>query len=261
MAISTAKSPAGRFIIVAIAVILLGTLIWKISGPGEAAQGTRATPSASSVAQPGQLSAARRSGDLQRRLDRHWQSITTALKRENPGGWVDRNPPAAAEDIAHAEKATGVEFPAELKWLLRQQNGQESTIEAVFSNGDRLMSAAEIAEDYLMWQDIITDLDQVPAEGVRPTKEQSTSWWPGLLPFMADFGGDSVFIDARTSYVYSDFESMVHATNVAGDRLEAPLTFTAWMADYAERLEAGRFHRDSAAGDSLWMWEKKAEGE
>lgn len=258
----TSSALYGLWLVQLLVAMLIGTLIWKGCKPaGRPVDDASTNNSDPSTASASLNSSVRAHGELQRRLDRHWQRITTALERENAGGWVDRNPPATDEDIASAEKEAGVEFPAELKWLLRQQDGQESTIEAVFSNGDRLMGAAEIAHVYLMWQDIITDLEQVPAEGERPTKERSTSWWPGLLPFMTDFGGDSVFIDARTSYVYSDFESMVHATNVAGDRLEAPLTFTAWMADYAERLEDGRFHRDSAAGDALWMWEKQAEGE
>lgn len=52
-----------------------------------------------------------------------YRELLTSLTRENQ--WVTIQPPCPESEIEHAEKVVGYPFPAELKALLRELNGDE----------------------------------------------------------------------------------------------------------------------------------------
>ncbi len=173
------------------------------------------------------------------RLDRCWHTIISVLERAYLESSTKLVPPASEEAIILAERVVGFQFPPEIRWLLSKHNGQQGDSAAIFYNGQRLLSAVEIANTYEMQQAIMNDIDPARDTSRRPSLGEVVPWWPGLLPFATDGGGDCLFVDAYTSRVYEDFEGSVSSENTASEGI-AP-RFDVWLEDYGRRLQRGDY--------------------
>ena len=121
-------------------------------------------------------------------IEASWRRFTGWLAREAPASHDCLNPAARPEEIDAAETANGAPFPAELRALLRLNNGATQFLRGEFRlaagvlpGGHRLLSASEVVEHRKMLDDILRGMDQ-----------DMVGWWwhPDWMPFAAHVAAD-----------------------------------------------------------------------
>ncbi|MEV0647532.1 SMI1/KNR4 family protein [Phytomonospora sp. NPDC050363] len=177
-----------------------------------------------------------------------WQRIEAWLSRHAPGSLAKLAPPATDEAIATAEKAIGVEFPAQLVESLRCHDGLKRW--GNMFPGQPPLEVRRIVAHWKMCMEINEDLGEDAGEGNANFAEP---WWhPLWIPF-AEIDGDSQIIDLRPGPDHGRLGWAVHDNG--GDFDEAWPDLAAYMHAVAEAYYAGGPVEHSypyLLGDEVW---------
>ena len=167
-------------------------------------------------------------------IEASWRRFTGWLAREAPASHDCLNPAASLEDIEAAETANRSSFPAELRSLLRLNNGATQFLRGEFRlaagvlpGGHRLLSASEVVEHRKMLDDILRGMDQ-----------DMVGWWwhPDWIPFAAHVAADALVIDLRHDPQQGAVGEFMHEGNTNFDW--GP-SLTAVIDDIARSVETG----------------------
>jgi cell wall assembly regulator SMI1 len=158
-----------------------------------------------------------------------WARIEDWLARHAPASATVLAPPADPAEIAAAEVALGLAFPADLVESLRRHNGLVEWANILPENPP--LSVARIVEHRQMCMEVAESIDGFTARsGGEP-------WWhESWLPF-AESDGDSQVIDLRPGPGYGRLGWALHDNNGSFD--DAWPTLGAYLAETAEALASG----------------------
>jgi cell wall assembly regulator SMI1 len=133
---------------------------------------------------------------------------------------------ASDADLAALDKSLGRPAPASLKSLLKWRNGQGDDFVGYFQDHWLLLSAYRIAATK-------AELDQTAVDH---------GWNRDWLPFLDDDGGNFVCLDLKKNPTPVVVFWLDAAPEVKAPSLEA------WLSDFVQGLEAGRYQEDPERG-------------
>ncbi|GAA4913668.1 cell wall assembly regulator SMI1 [Stackebrandtia albiflava] len=129
-----------------------------------------------------------------------WRRIDTWLATHAPESLAMLNPPASPEDVAAAEEAVGIAFPAQLRESLAVHDGISGWAN-LLPEADPVPTA-HIARLWRRWTDFAED---VPPEAGREP------WWHSLwIPWAESAGGDLGVVDMRPGAGQGRLGTAVH---------------------------------------------------
>lgn len=129
------------------------------------------------------------------RFDAAWQRYVSAIEKGH-GPFRSYLAPGASEaEIAEAERALKLRFPADLRHLLSKHAG--SLDEQQILPGWMLFSPQRIVDEWRIWEELRRDQfvpDGYTCEPDGPIK--GDEWWRlGWIPFTGDGGGNHLCLD------------------------------------------------------------------
>jgi cell wall assembly regulator SMI1 len=168
-------------------------------------------------------------GAAGQRVDAAWQRIEQWLAVHAPATAATLAGPAPDAEISQTQQAIGVPLPAELVASLRRHDGTTGARQDAFTLPPYydLLSAPEIAGEA---RSLCQVLASVGADG------NVGSWWHGQFVPVAEFDGDSLFLDQRTGS--GRLGEHFNEDSVSFERL--PSTLTEFLEQTADVLEGKR---------------------
>jgi cell wall assembly regulator SMI1 len=165
--------------------------------------------------------------------------------RDDEGLPADRSLPAGASapDIDQAEQAIGLRFPADLRASYLLHDGSAGY--GIFPWGYSFLSLAELVHEWQRNRKLLAhDWATSPSGPIRPV-HWSTKWIPVGSNQSGDF--DCIDLDPAPG---GTIGQMIAFNHEVGPTRVAAAGIGAWVAEYADRLEAGIYRYDP---DSLWV--------
>jgi cell wall assembly regulator SMI1 len=152
-------------------------------------------------------------------LTNAWEQIEAWLHQNAPSLAERLGPGAGSEEISAAEEEIGSAFPNELRAHLARHNGSD---EAYVLGRWYLMDTGYIVEEYRTNLEIATD-------------QGDTSFWKSnWVPVLGDGAGNFLALDLSDG-------SLVSADNDPYERGKAATSLSAWLAEVALDMKAGRY--------------------
>jgi cell wall assembly regulator SMI1 len=149
-----------------------------------------------------------------------WKRIHDWLDANAPAGYGDLRPGATENAISAAEQAMGIKLPDDMKGSYRIHDGQGNEPGLIGGEGWCLLRLGEMVEIWRRWC-------QFNPENARRVPVA----WGGT--------NDYVFLDLRPEVGESGCMMVQRSDSTDADPL-AP-SYSAWLVDYVDRLEAGEF--------------------
>lgn len=178
----------------------------------------------------------------QSNIQQIWTRIETWLAANAPDTFATLSPGATGAALAEAEAYMGVTFPADVRESYRIHNGQTSDDEgyAGLMESKEFLSLSRIRGEWAIWKELLdggifAGTFSAPPPGVKG------DWWnPAWIPITSDGGGnhDCLDLDPAPGGEAGQIIAMWHDDSVRP--ILAP-SFTAWLARFADDLEAGEY--------------------
>jgi len=182
------------------------------------------------------------------RVERVWENIVAWCKQYAPATAAVLRPPAGADAIEAAERATGVAWPAELKKWYSLHDGvdwQETDGEFLF--GYMPASLEILVSNYRLWRDVWAEIDvggpSLAELMAKPAGTGAGTYLPCYLPFAMDVCGTCLVLDARGGALAGPIREFdkVEADSFASDPIWPSLTeLLEELANSLEHGSAGR---------------------
>lgn len=170
-------------------------------------------------------------------MNTSWRTIETWLKSNAPDVLAGLNPPASAQQIAHAEAVLGIKLPADCVATFRLHNGQHSNSPGLFDAWE-FLSLERILDEWRVWKDLLDGGDFKDARS-NPSGITVTDWWSPLwIPLTYDGAGnhDSLDLNPGPKGRSGQIIKMWHDDS---DRPLVASSYAEWIAGYASDMERG----------------------
>ncbi|MFM9966608.1 MAG: SMI1/KNR4 family protein [Planctomycetaceae bacterium] len=183
-------------------------------------------------------------GRSPRRVDiaETWRRIDALLAELSPASAKTLNPPTTLALIAKLEKQLGFLLPIDFKESLLIHDGQTDPRGCWgLTNDGNLLSIAKIYQTWQSTNQVDEDLrDEYAGENDGDYGDHVEWWNPKWIPVAQSAGGDLLCINMDPDLCeVGRIVCFVH-DNPFDDTLNW-LSFGEWLADLADRLEAGQF--------------------
>jgi cell wall assembly regulator SMI1 len=175
-----------------------------------------------------------------------WSRIVAWLAVNAPAILADLQPGASEEEIAETEAFLGATLPDDVKDSYRIYNGQAGEGPSLIEYWN-LLSLEGIRREWDEWKFLLDDFDEDHAR-VQPRGPIQKYWWhPSWIPITTDGSGNHLCLDLipAPGGTVGQIIEMWHDDDIRP--LIAP-SFRAWLSDFADDLEAGRYVFDEAEG-------------
>jgi cell wall assembly regulator SMI1 len=156
-----------------------------------------------------------------------WERIHAWLDVNAPAGYGHLNPPASAEAIQEAEKAMGLELPADVKASYRVHDGQCNEPGLIGGEGWCLLTLHEIVASWRKW-----------AKHHQQFRRCVPVAWGGA--------GDYVLVDLHSEAERPGRLIVQRRDSDGPDPLAR--SFQSWLKDFADKLDDGEFAYSEADG-------------
>lgn len=159
-----------------------------------------------------------------------WDRIEAWLKTNAPEALNNLREGASEEDLQQLETALGYHLPEDVRASLRLHNGEGS-----FVDGWILLSLRAMLQEHRQQVEVLHWLQE--------TDDKPDWWWrPHWIPLAGSGGGDLLCVNVAPE---SDqpMGQIIAFDHEAGSGLIAP-SFSAFLSNVADRLEAGKYHID-----------------
>jgi cell wall assembly regulator SMI1 len=171
-------------------------------------------------------------GDIWQRIDK-WLGInaTEVLHMLQPG--------ASEAEIRETEEFLSVEFPDDVKDSYLIHNGQSSSNIGII-NGLEFLSLRRIREEWTNWKDL-SDSGDFEGWESEPEKQIRADWWNSKwIPLTHDWGGNHECLDLAPTQ-YGNVGQIISMWHDDAKREVIAENFSAWLEQFANDLEAGRY--------------------
>jgi len=181
-----------------------------------------------------------------------WDRIESRLRANAPQVLASLRPGATDEQIAETEKLLGVAFPKPVRESYRIHDGQAPHSRYGLIDGWEFLSLERIKEEWGCWMGLLDADDLAGREtetqaGVRP------GWWnPGWIPLIYGGTGDTHCLDLDPA-PGGDLGQIITMWHDSPERHILAPSFSAWLGQLANALEAGRNFLDDYA---LVIWDE-----
>lgn len=175
-----------------------------------------------------------------------WDKIESWLKLHAPATFEGLNPPATEQQIAEAEAALGIRFPAAVVESFRIHNGQSSESPWLF-NGWEFLSLERIVDEWGVWKGL---LDGGDFEGCTSEVSDYTvqDWWSPLwIPLTYDACGNHDCLDLNPG-VKGQSGQIIKMWHDGEERPLEAESYAAWLEQFASDMEAGRYQMSEEYG-------------
>jgi cell wall assembly regulator SMI1 len=173
-------------------------------------------------------------------MDQLWSRIEAWLCAHAPAIAVALNPPARAEDIEATERFFGVTFPDDVRSSYLRHDGQTYDSPGLLE-GWEWLSLGRIRDEWGTWKDL---LDHGEFEGIRSDGDRVRvvdDWWnPRWIPVTYSGTGDHHCLDFAPGPGGTPGQIIMMWHDDGARPVVAP-GFGAWLARFADELEAGEF--------------------
>ncbi len=179
-------------------------------------------------------------------IDRTFARIEGWLELHAPTARRGLNAPATSADIAKTEAWLGVTFPADMRAAYRMHDGQDVDAPWLIE-GWEWMSLARIRDEWTVWKNLLDGGSFAAFESEADGDAVRRDWWhPAWIPITYDGAGDHHCVDLAPG-PKGQAGQVIEMWHDAGERPVVAASFAAWLARFADRLEAGlvRVDRDS----------------
>lgn len=181
-------------------------------------------------------------------MDATWDRIEAWLAANAPGVLASLNPPATDADIAATEALVGRALPDDVRAAYRRHDGQADD-GGLFGASDWL-PLARVRDEWSEWKAATDNGDFAGLTNDTDGRVISRDWWhSGWVPLALSGGGDSYCVDLApgSDGTVGQVIEMIHD---ASDRPVLAASFSDWLDDFAEELEAGVY---SVCGEYGWL--------
>lgn len=174
----------------------------------------------------------------QKTMRAHWTEIESWLKANAPAIYEGLNPPASAQQVADAEKALGVRFPADCVASFQIHNGQKFDSPWLFDAWE-LLSLERIVDEWKVWKDLLDRGDFRESRSVSFGATVDDWWSPLWIPLTYDGAGNHDCLDlspgpeGRSGQIIKMWHDDVERTVMAP-------SYEAWFSGFASDLKNGR---------------------
>ena len=174
-----------------------------------------------------------------------WEKIDGWLRAHAPQ-WTPLKAGATEREIAEAQVALHVTFPADFQTCYAKHNGSESFFPGVEVH-HYLMPLSEIVACGKMLGNQLDGDEFGESEGKADIGIAPVPWHKAWVPFVSNGGGDYYCLDLAPSEngTAGQIISFNHET---GDRWLIAPSLRTWLADLAQELQAGRLRYEVGKG-------------
>ena len=175
-----------------------------------------------------------------------WHRIETWLAAHAPPLLASLQAGAQAEEIRRTETVLGVTLPADVKASYRIHNGQAAGSPWLLEEGE-LLSLADIERGWGSWKELADAGVFADAPG-KPSGPIRADWWnPRWIPITHDGSGNHLCLDLAPAPGGTPGQLITVWHDDDQRRLVAP-SFSAWLTQLADRLEAGIYRYSESEG-------------
>jgi cell wall assembly regulator SMI1 len=172
-------------------------------------------------------------------MKQRWDQIMKWMRSRAPHLLEQLAPPATEAEIREAERALGVRFPTDLKWLYRRHNATVEWWRGLPLDGAYWLPLDKVQEQWAMYKQVRDDGLKVGLWNDIPGEVAHETWLPGWEPITDSHGGGwGHWVDlapgpkgvrGQVLKVYSD------STSVVAESVRE------WIAEYAMALNDGEW--------------------
>jgi cell wall assembly regulator SMI1 len=183
----------------------------------------------------------------------YWTKIENWIKLNHPVMIETLKNAASEKDFEKIESFLGNELPMAFKEFYSIHNGQVWTHLTLF-DGDRLLSLAEILEEWNTWNAVMPEIDintrnqfgqpatSLPDAGIK------ADWWnSSWIPFTSNGCGDSFCIDLSPTSEGTNGQIIRMWHDDPARELIAS-SFKEWIETYVTDLEKGVYESSNSIG-------------
>ena len=169
-----------------------------------------------------------------------WSRIERWLDEHAPDKLGSLAPGAEESQLAKAEAALGVRLPDDFRASALIHDGERDW--AFVVHGWNLMSLERIVEEWRVWKDLYDAGEyNVLVGATRAEGPIWPDWWrPSWIPIAGDGGGNFFCLDLDPA-PGGTVGQVVEVWHDGDARTVVAPSFRAWLADFADALEAGRW--------------------
>ena len=171
-------------------------------------------------------------------MDQVWDRIEAWLSLHAPAIAAGLNPPASVEALDATERFLGVELPDDVRSSYLRHDGQPQDSPWMLE-GWEWLSLERLRDEWKVWKDLLDGGDfegiESDADGVTVVKD----WWnPRWIPLTYSGSGDHHCLDLAPG-PGGKLGQIIEMWHDEGSRPVVADSFRAWLAEFADDLEAG----------------------
>lgn len=179
-------------------------------------------------------------------METYWNRIKAVLEKIAPQLPGELNPGIDEKEIKALETGIGTQLPEDVIAFYKVHNGQ-STESAGLMNGEELLSAERIYDEWLVWKDLLDNKDFEGKDGPYRSDPESgikNDWWnPMWIPITYNGSGDHICIDLDPAEGGKKGQIIMMWHDDPQRTLEAG-SFKEWIGRYVDLLESGQMVYD-----------------
>jgi cell wall assembly regulator SMI1 len=165
-----------------------------------------------------------------------WERIEQWLRAHAPAVLASLNPPADPGRLVAAERHLGVAFPDDFTRIyLRHDGGGPGLF-----NGWDWLSLDGITSEWDVWKDLLDGGEFADVQRKTDGRTVPDWWHPWWIPFTSSGAGDNYCLDLNPGPDGTAGQVIIMWHDDAARPVEAE-SFRAWLARFADDLEAGRY--------------------
>ncbi len=170
-----------------------------------------------------------------------WRRIEAWLAHNSPQVLAALRPPAAQEQIAHLESATGLKLSQDVRQSFLIHDGSS---DFGLISGNELLSLQHAAGEWEFWVDFV-ESGQADGWATEPDAGVREGWFRrGWLPLTYDGAGDHACLDLDPGEGGQPGQ-IIEFWHDADDRKIVAPSFGAWLCQFADELERGAYNVNS----------------
>ena len=170
-------------------------------------------------------------------MDEIWTRIETWLTAHAPAVAAGLNPPATAEMIAETERFLGVELPDDVRMSYSRHNGQDGG--PYLFDGWMYLSLGDVRSEWTGWKELLECGDWDDNDGNSDGSiTRSHFWIPAWIPLTHDGCNNHHCLDLAPG-PQGRLGQIIHIWHDDATRRVVATDFYEWLADIADKLEAG----------------------
>lgn len=182
-----------------------------------------------------------------------WKKIEDWMTLNHPTMIETLNIPASQYELEEIESFLGQVLPKYFKEFYSIHNGQTWTHLKLF-NGDRLLSLAEIVEEWKNWNYVLpiinADTQEQFGEPATSSPELGikNNWWnPSWIPITSNGSGDNYCIDLDPTFEGTKGQ-IIRMWHDDPSRELIASSFAEWISNYIKDLENGVYEPSDDIG-------------